>query len=542
MSTDLAARLRLLAQDHHEGRLTLAEYRKLRAPLLDSLELRPSSGGDDEAITRPRAATAAPAGAQRPPPRPAGSANKGRLLFAVAVGVVAVIAVVWWSTRSRHAGADSAIPSDQSQVSAAVHEVVRPFVERNDWSDASVNEVNASLLELGHQPLAAAAAEQWFQRFVDEVRRRFKEQQALSQAPLTADTSPLAALAVTVGLDLNAPDAAIHIAPQEPSPTVSAATPANGKPSMRAAAAAPRPEPAATQVPHTSPPPQPSHAAAEQPIVTQTPPATTPVAAATTQTPSPAAPASSEPCRADLIGSRRPFCHDMLTTGETGPELALIPAGAFTMGSTATASEGPVHEVTLRKPFGISVYEVSQAELKTYCEHSGRPCAAQPWTGDDYPAVNVSWNDARGYVEWLSATTGQRYRLPTESEWEYAARAGQTGLYPSGDSLSATDAWFALHGAPTGPARRSQQFNRNAFRLYHMIGNVREWVDDVWTNNFEGAPADGSARSAGQTGTHVVRGGSYVDGSAKLRLSTREALSDSTRDAVTGLRVVRELQ
>ena len=541
MSTDLAARLRLLAQDHHEGRLTLAEYRKLRAPLLDSLELRPSSGGDDEAITRPRAATAAPAGA-RPPPRPAGSPNKGRLLFAVAVAVLAVVAVIWWSSRSRHAGGDSAIPSDQSQVSAAVHEVVRPFVERNDWSDASVNEVNASLLELGHQPIAAAAAEQWFQRFVDEVRRRFKEQQALSQAPLTADTSPLAALALTVGLDLNAPDAAIHIAPPEAPPAVTAAAPP--APVTRAAAApraaaTPRPEPAAAQVPQPS---QPPHAPADQPAATQTPPATLPAAAATTQTAAGAAPTSSEPCRADLIGSRRPFCHDMLTTGEVGPELALIPAGAFTMGSTATASEGPVHAVTLRKPFGISVYEVSQAELKSYCEHSSRPCAAQPWTGDDYPAVNVSWNDARGYVEWLSATTGQRYRLPTESEWEYAARAGQTGLYPSGDSLSATDAWFALHGAPTGPARRSQPFNRNAFRLYHMIGNVREWVDDVWTNNFEGAPADGSARTTGQAGAHVVRGGSYVDGSAKLRLSTREALADGTRDAVTGLRVVRELQ
>ncbi len=211
------------------------------------------------------------------------------------------------------------------------------------------------------------------------------------------------------------------------------------------------------------------------------------------------------------------------------------------MGSTVTATEGPVHAVTLRKPFGISVYEVSQAEFRTYCQRPGHTCAPQPWTGDDYPVVNVSLSDAHAYAEWLSATTGQHYRLPTEAEWEYAARAGQTGLYPSGDSLAATDAWFALHGAPTGAARRSQQFNRNAFRLYHMIGNVREWVDDVWSGNFEGAPADGSARTTGQSGVHAVRGGSYVDNSAKLRLSTREPLADSTRDAVTGLRIVREL-
>jgi formylglycine-generating enzyme required for sulfatase activity len=231
----------------------------------------------------------------------------------------------------------------------------------------------------------------------------------------------------------------------------------------------------------------------------------------------------------------------MLTAAEAAPELALIPAGAFSMGSTVTATEGPVHSVTLHKPFGISVYEVSQAEFRAYCQRPGHTCASQPWTGDDYPVVNVSLSDAHGYVEWLSATTGQHYRLPTEAEWEYAARAGQTGLYPSGDSLAATDAWFALHGAPAGAARRSQQFNRNAFRLYHMIGNVREWVDDIWSGTFEGAPVDGSARTTGQSGTHVVRGGSYEDNSAKLRLSTREPLADSARDAFTGLRIVREL-
>ena len=537
MSNDLAARLRMLAQDHHEGRLTLPEYRKLRAPLLDSLELSPSSPVDDDAVTRPRTAAMA---AASPAPSSAGTAPKrssNRMLALVfaAVGVVAVAGIWWWSSHGLAGGGVAPTVTGASRVSASVEEVVRPFIDRNDWSDASVNGLNASLLELGHQPLGAAASEQWFQRFVDEVRRRFKEQQALSTAPLTADNSPLAALAVTVGLDLNAPDAAIHIEPAEPAPASNPAAPApavavHPQPVVQPHVAAPAPAHAQRPSPDVMAPAAPV-------AVSNPPPQVSPAAPA----PVAAVPSSAEPCRADLIGTRRPFCHDMLSASEAAPELALIPAGAFSMGSTVTATEGPVHSVTLRKPFGISVYEVSQAEFRAYCQRPGQTCAPQPWTGDDYPVVNVSLGDAHAYVEWLSATTGQHYRLPTEAEWEYAARAGQTGLYPSGDSLAATDAWFALHGAPTGAARRSQQFNRNAFRLYHMIGNVREWVDDVWSGDFGGAPTDGSARTAGQSGMHVVRGGSYVDNSAKLRLSTREPLADGTRDVVTGLRVVREL-
>ena len=556
MSNDLAARLRMLAQDHHEGRLTLPEYRKLRAPLLDSLELRPSSPVDDDAVTRPRTAAMAatsPA-ASSAGTAPKASSNRTLALVLAAVGVVAVVGIWWWSSHGLPGGGIATTVTGASRVSASIEEVVRPFIDRNDWSDASVNGLNASLLELGHQPLGAAASEQWFQRFVDEVRRRFKEQQALSTAPLTADNSPLAALAVTVGLDLNAPDAAIHIEPAEPVPPAGP-VPAASPPAPAPAAVAhsqvtqpshppvPTPTPAHVQAPPAAPAPT-----AAVPVPVSSPPAaaagatpTTPVVAAAATSTTTAASASTEPCRADLIGTRRPFCHDMLSAGEAAPELALIPAGVFSMGSTVTATEGPVHSVTLHKPFGISVYEVSQAEFRTYCQRPGHACAPQPWTGDDYPVVNVSLSDAHAYVEWLSATTGQHYRLPTEAEWEYAARAGQTGLYPSGDSLAATDAWFALHGAPTGAARRSQQFNRNAFRLYHMIGNVREWVDDVWSGDFEGAPTDGSARATGQSGMHAVRGGSYVDNSAKLRLSTREPLADSTRDAVTGLRIVREL-
>ena len=246
-------------------------------------------------------------------------------------------------------------------------------------------------------------------------------------------------------------------------------------------------------------------------------------------------------CRIDLIRSRRPLCHDTLPPGVEGPLLALIPAGSFDMGSTAAPEEQPVHHVTLQEPFAISVYEVSQGEFKHYCEQARRPCTAQPWAGDDYPVVNVSWDDARAYTEWLSGVTHHHYSLPTEAQWEYAARAGRTGLFPTGDALSATDAQFSGLTKQTAAARRSQTFNANAFRLLHTVGNVREWVEDSWIQNFVGAPNDGTAVKSAQAAIHVVRGGSYTDGATRLRLSMREGLSINTRDVTTGFRIVREL-
>jgi formylglycine-generating enzyme required for sulfatase activity len=211
------------------------------------------------------------------------------------------------------------------------------------------------------------------------------------------------------------------------------------------------------------------------------------------------------------------------------------------MGSTASSEEQPVHHVTLRQPFAISVYEVSQGEYKQYCERAKRTCASQPWAGDDYPVVNVSWDDARAYADWLSSVTHHHYSLPSESQWEYAARAGRTGLFPSGDALSATDSQFSGASRQTAAARRSQTFNPNAFRLLHTVGNVREWVEDSWSPSFGGAPDDGSAVNSAQATLRVVRGGSYADGAARLRLSLRESLPLTTRDVTTGFRIAREL-
>jgi formylglycine-generating enzyme required for sulfatase activity len=229
-----------------------------------------------------------------------------------------------------------------------------------------------------------------------------------------------------------------------------------------------------------------------------------------------------------------------LPSGAAGPQLALIPAGTFEMGGDAT-SERPVHVVTIRAPLAISVQEVSQAEFKQYCDATGAACAQQPWSGDDYPVVNVSWRDAQGYVDWLSRVTGHRYGLPSEAQWEYAARAGQRTPTPAGNALSPTDAHFSMLTKQPSPAPRRQKFNQNAFRLQHTLGNVREWVEDPWSADYTAAPSDGSATRAASGDMRVVRGGSYADGAAALRFSARESLKENTRDAWTGFRVMREV-
>jgi formylglycine-generating enzyme required for sulfatase activity len=566
MSADLAARLRALTQDYHEGRLNLAAYRALRAPLLDTLVANVPAAADME-VTRPRAVRPAPAPTtgqttgQATAQTPSPTQSRRRLpvgVIVVALGLVALVTVMLWVlSRGGHPGAEADAVSGGRALAGPVYDVVVPFMERGDWSDAQLTALNASLLELGDQQLATVARERWFQRFVDEVRSRLKEHQALAAAPLTADNSAVAALAVTVGLDLDSPDAGIHIAsvrapastPAEPH---EAGTPPAANRAHAPASEAPAIEGAgASSKSEVNPRAHASSGGAGTATsgnldtgaggATDTAAKTKAPAVASSAHASPKA-SSENACRLELIGSRRPFCSDPLPTGE-GPMLALVPAGSFDMGSTAADAERPVHRVTISAPFAVSVNEVSQAEYKQFCDHTGRSCAAQPWVGDDYPVVNVSWDDARAYTEWLSSVTHERYRLPSEAQWEYAARAGQAGPFPGGDSLSPTDAHFSAAVKQTAPARRSEKFKPNRFRLLHTLGNVREWVADAWAPSYEGAPADGSAvgAAAGAEVMRVTRGGSYADGAARLRLSLREGLPSGTRDPFTGFRVVREL-
>ena len=579
MSADVAARLRQLAHDHHDGRLDLAAYRSLRAPLLESLVPNGGIASPVLEVTQPRAvpkpATQVPN--EREPKR---SPKVAIMIVAVVLVVVAGGLLLLRGVGVFGAGAvtDAAggpgSPGSSAATTAGLNRIldlVGPFLDRGDWSDGRLATLNEALLELGGAQIAAATRDARFQHFIDELRARLKEQQALAPAPLTADNNPLAALAVTVGIDLNSPDSALHVAPL-PVPVApesaaggtqtegasgdgrragtsghssaafgtgssSGAESALGSSATRSLASGSATPLAAGAATGTGTATGTATASSSAPWDSAAP-------AVSTLSSTPATSVSDtheSTCTLDLIRSRRPLCHDTLPTGVEGPPLALIPAGSFDMGSTAAPEEQPVHRVTIQQPFAISIYEVSQGEFKQYCEHAKRPCAPQPWSGDDFPVVNVSWDDARAYTDWLSEVTHHHYSLPTEAQWEYAARAGRTGLFPSGDALSATDAQFSGLTKQTVAARRSQSFNANAFRLLHTVGNVREWVEDSWVQNFVGAPGDGSAAESTQSASRVVRGGSYADGATRLRLSMREGLPLGTRDVTTGFRIAREL-
>ncbi len=245
-------------------------------------------------------------------------------------------------------------------------------------------------------------------------------------------------------------------------------------------------------------------------------------------------------CTASLAKTRKPYCQDTLANFGKGPALVVLPAGQFEMGGEA-AAEQPRHGVTLSRPFAIGLFEVSAAEFAKFCKATHTTCPAQPWSDASLPVVNVSWAAAHAYVQWLSETTGADYRLPSEAQWEYAARAGSTTPYPFGNELLPTHARYSFKASVSTPLPAGDRsVNRNEFKLYHMLGNVREWVADGWRANYDNASADGSAQN-GDDGRHVVRGGSYADRAAALRSAARVPL-DGNGDQYTGFRVVRMVE
>jgi hypothetical protein len=328
MSADLAARLRALAQDYHEGRINLAAYRTLRAPLLDSLVATVPRAADTE-VTRPRAVRPTPVAAEGASTEPEPAKRLPVGVIAGVLSVVALAAVLFWVFGGERApGGDAGETASEKSLAGPVNELVAPFMERADWSDAQLTHLNASLLELGDRELGRAAAEPWFQRFVDELRRRLKEHQALAATPLTADNSAIAALAVTVGLDLNSPDAAIQIAtveePPAPPDEKHAQTPAAGRTERplddqgAAHDAGSKPAPAAVKVASIDP----AERATSGTGAVVDPSAGTstkaPVASSAAPAPTTVAASHDGACRVELVRSRRPLCNDLLPTGE-GP-------------------------------------------------------------------------------------------------------------------------------------------------------------------------------------------------------------------------------
>ncbi|MDE0658782.1 MAG: SUMF1/EgtB/PvdO family nonheme iron enzyme [Gammaproteobacteria bacterium] len=235
---------------------------------------------------------------------------------------------------------------------------------------------------------------------------------------------------------------------------------------------------------------------------------------------------------------------DPLRSGGNGPEMTVIPAGSFRMGclsaNACAESEQPVRSVTIASPFSMSKHEVTFEHFDRYVRATGRERPDDTgWGRGRRPVINVSWQDANDYASWLSAETGRRYRLPTEAEWEYAARAGTETAYAWGETLEPGDANC------TGCGRRSLDrtvatgsFRANAWGLHDMHGNVWEWVEDCWNESYGDAPADGSAWVRGDCGRRPLRGGSWFNSSAFARSAARLSGNATVRGNIAGFRVV----
>jgi len=233
------------------------------------------------------------------------------------------------------------------------------------------------------------------------------------------------------------------------------------------------------------------------------------------------------------------------------PEMVVIPAGSFTMGSSARElgrqeSEEPQHDVTIAKPLAVSKFELTFDEWDACAAHGA--CAEQVgdggWGRGQQPAINVSWDEAKRYLSWLSKLTGKRFRLLSEAEYEYATRAGAKTPYPWGDAIGTNKAncidcgsrWDNRQTAPVG------SFAPNKFGLYDMVGNEWEWTEDCWHDTYKLAPTDGSAWTTGDCGVRVLRGGSWGGFHDELRSAnrTRSPVGDWAR--IIGFRVARTLE
>jgi len=251
---------------------------------------------------------------------------------------------------------------------------------------------------------------------------------------------------------------------------------------------------------------------------------------------------------------------DSLASGGQGPEMVVIPAGRFRMGCLSGEDchyrQIPVHDVTIPETFAVSVYEVTFAQWDA-CVAAGGCGGYRPhdegWGRGNLPVINVSWEDARAYVEWLSSQTGEDYRLLSEAEWEYVARAGSTTAYSWGNEVGQNrancarseegifggrlpgcgDQWWDT--APVG------SFDANSFGVHDMHGNVSEWVEDCWNGSYEGAPTDGSAWRNGDCGQRVLRGGSWLGRPVSLPSANRGGYTTGIRTYTLGFRVARTL-
>jgi formylglycine-generating enzyme required for sulfatase activity len=239
---------------------------------------------------------------------------------------------------------------------------------------------------------------------------------------------------------------------------------------------------------------------------------------------------------------------------EICPEMVMIPAGSFMMGTPDSEPgsyiwERPQRQIPISRSFAAGKYEVTFDEWDACVRERG--CSHKPddqgWGRGRRPVINVAWSDAKEYVAWLSRKTSKAYRLLSEAEWEYAARAGTATTFSFGSTISAQhanyDASHSYAGSPTGVAEGKTvevgKYSPNAFGLYDVHGNVWEWVEDCY-GEYAGAPKSGSARTSGACASRPVRGGSWISPPRDLRSATRNSSVPNRRSSYLGLRVARD--
>ena len=228
------------------------------------------------------------------------------------------------------------------------------------------------------------------------------------------------------------------------------------------------------------------------------------------------------------------------------PVLVSLPAGTFTMGNNSSdPSEKPAHGVSIGTPFAIGKFEVTVQQWNACVDARGCQKVAQPAdTHANAPMRDLSWDDAQQYVKWLATVTGKPYRLPTEAEWEFAARGGSATRYWWGEQMVTGKANCKDCGQPWTSDRPANvgTFAANPWGLHDTSGSVWEWVADCWHNNFKDAPADGRAWDQPNCRVRVIRGGSWREGTAYMVASTRFKYDAGVRQSQNGFRVARSLK
>jgi len=243
--------------------------------------------------------------------------------------------------------------------------------------------------------------------------------------------------------------------------------------------------------------------------------------------------------------------HDELSMGKPGPALVTVPAGRYLMGDhtgRGNHNERPLTAIEISRPFAIGRYEVSSADWQHYAEATATAMPDNEGWGlsAQRPVIHVSWHQAQAYSQWLSRVTGQHYRLPTEAEWEYAARAGSTTYYWWGAQLDSPETRPRAHCRGCATSRliqnkteRTGQFPANAFGLYDTAGNVWEWTASRFASPFDGS--EQTSANLLDNSPRAVRGGAWNSGPSYLRTSQRDMKQPQRKDYALGFRVLREL-